>query len=87
MSIRSSACEKDPHERVIVGFTSAAGEYDFAFRAAEQPGKLHSGFVHCFSRRAASPMTLEGFPYGSSRTTFIASMTSPAMGVLALKSM
>jgi hypothetical protein len=62
MSIRSSACEERPHEGVIVGFTSAAGEYDFIARAAEQPGNLCSSLVHSFSRRAASPVTARRIP-------------------------
>src|SRR5712692_5629120 len=56
VSIRSSTCEEQPFESVIVSFTSATREYDLIGFTAEQPSNLHSSFVHRLPRRAASPV-------------------------------
>src|SRR5713101_3057855 len=56
VSIRSSTCEEQPFESVIVSFTSATREYDLIGFTAEQSSNLHSSFVHRLPRRAASPV-------------------------------
>jgi hypothetical protein len=56
MRIRPSICEEYPFERVIVGFTSTASEYDFVSIAAQQPGNLRSSFLDRLSRRFSGPV-------------------------------
>jgi hypothetical protein len=56
MGIRPPICEEHPFEGVIVGFTSAASEYDFVGSATEKACNLQSSLVDLLSRRSSGPV-------------------------------
>jgi hypothetical protein len=86
VSIRRSTCEEHPVESVIISLTSATREYDLISFTTEQPSNLHSSFVNRLPRRAASPLAARRITVWPSTIILIASTTSGAVGVLALKS-